>query len=336
MSYLDRRRSSLIKFLSIFLLAIAASGCDSVSPDDMIQSTIHRTNLTGKKLTLGQSTQLWERVRKNYSIPKTFSTKNVAEKRVQQFVKHYAQEEQYWSKIGVKASPYLFYIVEQLEARNMPGELALLPILESAFEPHATSHKGAAGLWQFIPGTGRSFGLKQDRWYDGRRDIAASTTAALDYLSTLHKQFDENWMLALAAYNAGEGRVQQAINKNKKAGISTSFWSLSLPQETKDYIPKLLALAEVVRHPEKHSVSLPLIENKPYFIHIELGKHLDFHKVAKLADINIQEVKRLNPGYRRASTHPTGPQQLLLPIANAAKLLNNLVGSKERSRGVIK
>lgn len=316
----------LMKFLSIMLLVvIGTSGCDQVSSGEFIRL---RVNSIHKRL--GKKAQVWERVRKNYRISKISQTKHVDEKRIQEFVKQYSQGEQYWSTIGAKASPYLYYIVEQLEARNMPGELALLPMVESAFEPKATSHKGAAGLWQFIPGTGRSFGLKQDNWYDGRRDITASTKAALDYLSQLHEQFDKNWMLALAAYNAGEGCVQKAIDKNKRAGKSTVFSALSLPKETKDYVPKFLALAEVVRHPEKHSVSLPTIENKPYFVDIEPGKHLDFNKVAKLANITVQELKRLNPGYRRASTHPTGPQQLLLPIANAIKLLNSLDGSKVR------
>jgi len=285
-------------------------------------------NILYSKQPQSQYTEVWERLRNNYHFI-TPPKNTIADKHIQKFITQYSSDITHWRQIGIKASPYLFYIVEQLEARNMPGELALLPMLESAFEPRATSNKGAAGLWQFIPGTGRSFGLKQDVWYDGRRDITASTRAALDYLTLLHKQFNHNWMLALAAYNAGEGRVQKAIDRNKQAGKPTTFWYLDLPKETREYVPKLLALAKVVEYPERHSISLPPIENKPYFIPVDLDKSLDFNKVAKLANIKMEVLKGLNPGYRRASTHPNGPRQLLLPIANATKLLDNLSGAKK-------
>lgn len=259
--------------------------------------------------------QLWNRMRDNYDIaPK--QTEVHKQPAVQKYVKHYAEKEKTLERMSTQATPYLYHIVEALEERDMPGELALLPMIESAFQPQATSKRGAAGLWQFIPSTGRYFGLKQDAWYDGRRDVRASTKAALDYLAFLHEEFDHNWMLALAAYNAGEGTVRRAINKNIKQGKPTSFWDLNLPKETREYVPKFLALAHVIGQPEKHDISLPEIENKPYFVPVRFNKTLNFQQAANLANINITELKRLNPGYKRGNTRIRGAQELLLPVAN--------------------
>jgi membrane-bound lytic murein transglycosylase D len=292
-------------------------------------------------ITSNSKKQIWNRLRNNYHLANMNATRQdlknkktssahqpiEAQLKVQKYVKKYKTEKTL-DKATVQATPYLYHIVEQLEKRNMPGELALLPIIESSFQPLATSNRGAAGIWQFIPSTGRHFGLKQDNWYDGRRDILASTKAALDYLQFLHKEFDENWMLALAAYNCGEGTVQRAINRNKRAGKPTTFWDLKLPKETKEYVPKFLALVEVVKNPEKHNVALASIENQPYFKLVNPGIHLNFKQAAKLSGVNITELKQLNPGYRRAGTHPKGPQQLLLPVANAEMFEFNLAKNR--------
>ncbi len=274
--------------------------------------------------------QLWCRIRDNFEITAKQSHPK-GHQHIQKYVKKFSQQEKTLTKISTQATPYLYYIVEQLEKRNMPGELALLPMIESAFQPQATSNKGAAGLWQIIPSTGRFYGLKQDDWYDGRRDIQASTKAALDYLEFLHEEFDHNWMLALAAYNAGEGAVHRAIRKNKNKGLPTNFWDLNLPKQTREYVPKFLALVEIIGDPDKHAVSLPHIDNKPYFIPVNPSTPLNFHQAAKLAGIDIQELKKLNPGYRRARTHPyaKGPQQILLPVANRKQFEYNL--AKKRS-----
>lgn len=310
--------------LKTFLILVACLGltaCDQISEEFNLNET--KTKGVYKKSSSKKSQTLWDRIRQNFNISPRY--KHAQEQhRVQQFVKQYRTNEIQLNKMS-KASPYLHYIVEELEKRNMPTELALLPMIESSFEPLATSRRGAAGLWQFMGGTGRQFGLKQDKWYDGRRDITASTTAALDYLQLLHEQFDQNWMLALAAYNAGPGTVTKAIQRNLRAGKPANFWNLTLPKETQLYVPKFLALAEVVANPKKHDVSLPFIENKPYFITVNPKTHLTFNKVAKLADINVNEVKRLNPGYRKQSTHPKGPKQILLPASNAQKLKDNLM-----------
>jgi membrane-bound lytic murein transglycosylase D len=300
----------LFQIIIIRMMTVTLSSCDRQEDTYLSDSKDKTVRKSGKAYRNGG---LWKRVRNNFDI----TPKSSQNKKIQHYVKQYRGDEERLNK----ASPYLYYIVEQIEKRDLPGELALLPMIESAFEPGATSHKGAAGLWQFMPSTGRSYGLKQDKHYDGRRDITASTDAALSYLAMLHKKFDKNWMLALAAYNAGEGTIQKAINRNKKKGKSTNFWDLDLPRETKEYVPKLLALAEVVK--TNRLSELPAVANEPYFVRVNPGEVLDFNKVAKLADIEVKELKRLNPGYRKNSTHPSGPQQLLLPVENAETFLSN-------------
>lgn len=282
------------------------------------------TNIVQKNTRLRKQDQVWERIRKNFDIPSSHKLGGPQNPRIQHFIKQYGEKQ--LTDMGTKASPYMYYIIDQLEKRNMPGELALLPMIESAFEPGATSKAKAAGLWQFIPSTGKQFGLKQDQYYDARRDVKASTKAALDYLEALHKEFDQNWTLALAAYNAGEGRIRQAIQKNKKKGKATHFWALDLPEETKKYVPKLLALAEVVKNSDKNKMPLPPIENKPYFENVNVGKSVELGKVAKLAEIELKELKRLNAGYKKSATAPNGkgPQELLLPVENANTLKLNM------------
>ncbi len=206
----------------------------------------------------------------------------------------------------------------------MPAELALLPAVESAFRPFAYSSGRAAGIWQFIPSTGRGFGLKQNWWYDGRRDVVASTRAALDYLKQLNRQFDGDWQLALAAYNSGAGTVRSAIRKNKRQGKPSDFWSLKLPKETKKYVPRLLAISEIFGHPEKYNISLLTIPDEPYFATVDIQSQLDLALAAQMAELSIQEIYQLNSGYNRWATDPEGPHQLHLPIEKADTFLTRL------------
>jgi membrane-bound lytic murein transglycosylase D len=199
----------------------------------------------------------------------------------------------------------------------MPTELALLPVVESAFDPFAYSHGRASGMWQFIPSTGRIFGLKQNWWYDGRRDITASTNAALDYLQALSDRFNGDWLLALAAYNSGAGTVLKAIKRNKARGRKTDFWSLDLPRETSAYAPKLMAIAKIIESPEKYGIELNSIPNKPTFKQVDIGGQMDLAQAAKLADIKIETLYRFNPGFNRWATSPQGPHKLLIPIQHA-------------------
>ncbi|MCU7842827.1 MAG: LysM peptidoglycan-binding domain-containing protein [Candidatus Thiodiazotropha sp. (ex Monitilora ramsayi)] len=243
-----------------------------------------------------------------------FSLNSSQDPRVQQELNWYHKHPNYIDRIQQRAEPYLHFILEEIDKRGMPAEIALLPAVESAFRPFAYSHGRAAGMWQFIPSTGRIYGLKQNWWYDGRRDVASSTLAALDYLQALSKQFNGDWELALAAYNSGGGTVRSAIRRNKKRGKPTDFWSLKLPDETSAYVPRLLALAEVFRNPDTYEVSLHTFPDEPYFATVDLESQLDLALAAEMADLPIQDLYLLNSGFNRWATDPDGPHRLNLPI----------------------
>ncbi|MBE9533064.1 MAG: LysM peptidoglycan-binding domain-containing protein [Proteobacteria bacterium] len=257
-------------------------------------------------------TDLWQRLRNGYAIPYPELHKDT-QKQLSWFVKH----PDYIGRVVERARPYLFHIVTELEQRGMPLEIALLPVVESGFQPFAYSHGRASGLWQFIPGTGEAYGLKQNWWYDGRRDVIQSTRAALDYLEKLHNDFGD-WQLALAAYNCGEGTVGRAIKKNKKAGKNTDFWSLDLPKETSAYVPKLMAVAHLIQNPEKYELTLSPIDNEPFLTVVDVGTQMDLALAAKLAEISTEEMYQLNPGFNQWATMPEGPHRLVIPIAKSA------------------
>ena len=226
----------------------------------------------------------------------------------------YQRHQDYLDRVATRARPYLHHIVEEIEKRDMPMEIALLPIVESAFDPYAYSHGRASGLWQFIPATGRQYGLKQNWWYDGRRDVVESTRAALDYLEYLHAYFDGDWLLALAAYNTGEGNVARAVRRNKAAGKPTDFFSLHLPAETRSYAPKLLALRDLVANPENYGIVLQSIPNEPYLDIVEIGTQVDLQLVADLSELPLTDLYLLNPGFNRWATDPEGPHRVVLPL----------------------
>jgi membrane-bound lytic murein transglycosylase D len=226
------------------------------------------------------------------------------------FLKH----PNYMRRVSERARPFLYYIVEELEKQDIPLDIALLPIVESAFDPLAYSHGRASGMWQFISATGKRFGMKQGWWYDGRRDVVASTQGAIDYLKYLHEMFDGDWMHALAAYNSGEGRVQRSIRKNRRAGKSTDFWSLDLPRETRAYVPKLLALADILKNSEAYNFSWPNIDNSPVIQIVDIESQLDLAMAAQMASLTLAELRALNPGFNHWATDPDGPHQLVLPI----------------------
>ena len=234
--------------------------------------------------------------------------------RVQGELNWYTEHGAYLQRVANRARPYLYYIVQQVEARKMPLDIALLPVVESAFDPFAYSNGRAAGLWQFIPGTGRHWDLKQDWWYDGRRDVVASTRAALDYLQYLHDQFHGDWLLALAAYNSGGGTVTRAIERNARRGLPTDFWDLDLPTETRAYVPRLLAICNLVATQGHYGVDLPAIPNQAYLTQVDAGGQIDLATAANLAGISTQQMYLLNPGFNRWATDPDGPTTLLVPF----------------------
>ncbi|CDZ78200.1 Membrane-bound lytic murein transglycosylase D precursor [Legionella massiliensis] len=222
------------------------------------------------------------------------------------------------------AEPYIYHIITEVRRKKLPGELALLPMIESAYDPFAYSTVGAAGLWQFMPATGSHWGLKQDWWFDGRRSIPSSTEAALKYLNYLGRYFDGNWLLAIAAYDAGEGAVSRSVKSSGQASYNTNFWTLSLPSETKTYVPRLLALAEIINHPQRYHLNLPEIPHAPYFTEVDVGSQIDLSNAAKLAGISYRDLIKLNPGYNRWATAPYKPFKLLIPTDKVLSFSRNL------------
>jgi membrane-bound lytic murein transglycosylase D len=232
----------------------------------------------------------------------------------------YARHPEYLDRTFRRGGRYLYYIVEQIQARGMPLELALLPVVESAFNPVALSRARASGLWQFIPATGRRYGLKQNVYYDGRRDVVEATRAALDYLQFLANDFDGNWLHAVAAYNTGENNVRRAIARNRKAGKPTDFFSLQLPRETRAYVPKLLAMRRLVGDPSAYGLAFSTIANEPYFAAVDSGGQIDLQVAADLAGVARDEFLALNAGFLRGVTDPDGPHRLLVPVDLAPDL----------------
>lgn len=228
-------------------------------------------------------------------------------------------------EVSQRALPYYHYILEQVLDRGMPAEVALIPFIESGFNPFAVSPARAAGPWQFIPGTAQNFGLESNWWYDGRKDIIASTDAALDYLSYLNNMFDGDWLLTFAAYNAGEGNVLRAVKRNSRSNQPTDYWSLHLPGETMRYVPKILATALAIRDADLLGLQLEEIPAEPYFTEIDTGGQLDLSQAAELAEIDLDEIKRLNPGFSRWATAPEGPHRLLIPVESADQFQTALV-----------
>lgn len=269
---------------------------------------------------------LWDRIRRGFDLPEH------ANKRVQADIAWFERHRAYMQRVVDRATPYMYLIVEELERRNMPMEIALLPVVESAFQPFAYSHGRAAGLWQFVPGTGRRFGLRQTWWYDGRRDVAEATRAALDYLQYLHKHFNGDWLHALAAYNSGEGTVARAIRRNKRKGKPTDYWSLDLPRETEGYVPKLLAISSLIDNPPAHGMLLDSIPDRPYLASVDVGSQIDLDLAAELAGVSLEEIYLYNPGFNRWATDPQGPHRLLVPVENAEKFKHNLTKYPKKER----
>jgi len=339
MSSRSRRTShsvALTRLAQISALALAATlvGCQStrqLDESDSVRAHNYQARIKHKPAPLvvkakaqAQAPQdVWERMRQGFALQDGIDVNP----RIEQQRLWFASNPSFVETAGERGSLYLHYIVERLEERDMPLELALLPAIESAYNPMAYSRASAAGMWQFMPATGRHFNLRQTSFYDGRRDVTASTNAALDYLNRLHDMFNGDWLLALAAYNAGEGTVSRAIERNEKLGLPTDYWNLPLPQETRDYVPKLLALSQVVNTPEAYGVNLNPIANEPYFEAVAINERLDLSRVAAFADIDEDELIQLNPAFKKRMT-VDGPKQLLVPTAKAQLLSDRMSNLK--------
>lgn len=274
-----------------------------------------------KKISPQEVEDLWQRISMQFSLPIPDN------KKVNYYRNWYIKHPHHLDTVAKRAEPFLYLITEKIEKRHLPLELALLPIVESSFDVFAYSYGRAAGLWQFVPGTGKLYGLQQNYWYDGRRDVNAATDAALDYFSVLHNQFSD-WNNAIAAYNSGEGRVARAIKYNEKKGKPIDFFSLKLPKETSSYVPKLLALADVIAHREKYGLKLPAIANKPALQIVEPNKQLDLAIAAQFAGISVKTMQMYNPGFNRWSTAPNGPYHLLIPVDSVSQFTQALKEDK--------
>jgi len=262
-------------------------------------------------------TDLWVRVRAGFAMP---DLDNALVIKWQQW---YASRPDYVQRMTERGGRYLFYVVEEIEKRGMPTELALLPFIESAFNPQAMSVARASGMWQFMPATGRDFDLKQNLFRDDRRDVLASTRAALDYLQMLQRQFGD-WQLALAAYNWGQGNVQRAVDRNLKAGLPPTYENLRMPDETRNYVPKLQAVKNIVMAPQAFSIALPVLENHPYFLTVPITKDIDVDVAARLAGVSLDEFQQLNPQMNKPVILAAGTPQVLLPYNNATLFVRNL------------
>jgi len=262
---------------------------------------------------------VWERLTHGFALPEC------SEQEINlNWARWYAERPEYMERIFKRAQPWIFFIAAELESRGMPTELALLPIVESAYDPFAYSSGRALGTWQFIAATGRRYGLNQNWWYDGRRDVWASTDAALRYLNDMAVQFDGDWLLALAGYNSGERRVERAVNRNRSAGKPSDFWHLKLPRETSGYVPKLLGLTCLFKYPERFDFAIPNTPDEEVITAVDLGRQADLVLVSQLADVPIDVLFSLNPGYNRWATSPDGPFRVVLPLEAAATLQTSL------------
>ncbi|MBC8747755.1 MULTISPECIES: transglycosylase SLT domain-containing protein [Paraburkholderia] len=289
---------------------------DALRKNATAKETINVDQSSVNQLT-SQDADLWGRIRRGFQMT------DLQSDLVDMQLNWYLQRPDYVQRMTERSQKYLYHIVEELEARHMPTELALLPFIESAYSPQALSVAKAAGMWQFMPGTGRTYNLKQNMWQDERRDVLASTSAALDYLSNLHDMFGD-WQLALAAYNWGEGNVQRAIARNEAAGLPTDYLSLRMPSETRNYVPKLQAVKNLVMNPQMYGLTLPSIPNHPYFVTVTTSHDIDVDIAARLANMSTDEFRSLNPSFKKPVILGATQPQILLPFDNASAFERNL------------
>ena len=278
-------------------------------------AAVSRTRIAFDRDT--ERASLWDRIRGGWAMA------NLDGERVAKWEQYYARKPDYVQRMVARGSLYLFHIVEEVEKRQMPAELALLPFIESAFNPQAQSHARASGMWQFMPATGKDFELRQNMFRDDRRDVLASTRAALDYLQRLHGLFGD-WHLALAAYNWGRGNVTRAQERNRRVGLPTNYLSLRMPEETRDYVPKLQAVKNIVIDPQRLGLALPALENHPYFLSVSIERDIDVALAASTAGLPLEEFQALNPQLNKPVILAAGTPQVLLPYDNANRFVREL------------
>lgn len=319
----------LIRIINVISLIMLLAGCGSVAvkkhptPPDNKSAALTAAPARVSAPVVAQKSggqpetppaDLWERIRES------LSWQEIENQKVDRAVDHYLRQPGYMPMVSERSSLYLYYIVEEVQKRGMPMEIALVPLVESTMDPFSVSPNAAAGLWQIMPATGEHLGLQQDWWFDGRRAVRDSTEVALDYLEDLNQRFDGDWLLTLAAYNAGAGRVARAQQRNRERGLSDDYWSLELPRETRRYVPKVLALTQIIAEPESYDLAIPPVPNEPAFEVASTGGQIELAVAADLAQVDIDTLRELNPGQLRWATAPDRPPELLVPLGTAATL----------------
>jgi len=310
--------------IKLTLLTLIISACATVSNSDVILLDSKPINAKSENILENQLKEtpidIWERIRRELTIK--IPDDQIAATSI--YRERLYKNQSAVNRISKSGQRYLFHTLSRAQELDLPVELALLPFVESEFDPYAKSVDGATGIWQFMPATGKEWGLKSNWWYDGKKDVLASTEAALKFLSYLHQKFDEDWLLAMAAYNTGPTRVNRAIKKNKTQDKGIRFWDLDLPKETTAYVPKLLVLCELINNPKSFEVNLPSIANRPYFQRVKIPGQLDLMQAADLAGLKPETIYELNPGFNQWATDPSGPHYLLLPIGVSDRFITQL------------
>ena len=310
--------------IKLTLLTLIIGACATVSNSDVILLDSKPVNAKSGNILENQLKEtpidIWERIRRELTIK--IPDDQIAATSI--YRERLYKNQSAVNRISKSGQRYLFHTLSRAQELDLPVELALLPFVESEFDPYAKSVDGATGIWQFMPATGKEWGLKSNWWYDGKKDVLASTEAALKFLSYLHQKFDEDWLLAMAAYNTGPTRVNRAIKKNKTQDKGIRFWDLDLPKETTAYVPKLLVLCELISNPKSFEVNLPSIANRPYFQRVKIPGQLDLMQAADLAGLKPETIYELNPGFNQWATDPSGPHYLLLPIGVSDRFITQL------------
>ena len=327
-----------MKAKAILLASVLLAGCQSSHHDGTVQQHAQSLSAASQSEAAGRATSArWLDDGTNFAqnqnlwalIGDELKMGIPENDRIREQKQKYLRNKSYLHDVTLRAEPYMYWIAGQVKKRNMPMELVLLPIVESAFNPHATSAANAAGIWQIVPSTGRNYGLKQTRNYDARRDVVASTTAALNLMQRLNRMFDGDWLLTVAAYNSGEGRVLKAIKANKARGLSTDFWSLSLPQETKIYVPKMLALSDILKNSKKYGVRLPTPDESRALARVEVKTPVDMSQLAEVTGMSLTKLKAFNAGYRNTTVvGKNGPQYVMVPQKHAAVVRESIASGE--------
>jgi membrane-bound lytic murein transglycosylase D len=312
---------------NLILASVVACGLVACSEDDSSQQTAWYESHTIYAYNANKG-NLWVHMRSHLALSSYADTPQVRKQII-----YFEHHQNYLNRVIAESAPYIYYIYQQTKVHHLPADLALIPVIESEYNPYARSHAGAEGLWQMMPSTARGFGLKRDWWYNGSKDVMASTNAALDYFSYLHSFFNNNWLLAIGAYDCGEGTVMVAVHANEYHHRPTDFWDLPLPYETRNYVPRLLAVSAIVKDPERYGIHLAPINDTPYIAQVNVGSQMQLSKAAQLADVPLNTLKVLNPALKHDETDPHGPYTIVMPT-DSVPTFNEKLAALAHDEGV--